>query len=62
MRSMLKARAVAAALVLPVVTDYAQDQQATDDAQANAQSWAAARGGGPAYTGAYARYGRYRDY
>ena len=62
MRSLLKVTAVAAALVLPVATAHAQDQQATDDAKANAQSWAAAHGGGPAYTGAYARYGRYRDY
>ena len=62
MRSLLKVATIAVALGLPVATAYAQDQQATDDAQANAQSWAAARGGGPAYTGAYARYGHYRDY
>jgi hypothetical protein len=62
MRSLLKVATIAAALVLPVATASAQDQQATDDAQANAQSWGAARGGGPADTGAYARSGRYRDY
>jgi len=58
MRLLLKVATIAVTLVLPVASAYAQDQQATDDARSNAQSWGGA-GGGYGYGGAYARYGHH---